>query len=144
MTSRTGMGIILCRDMASSTNGHFMWQSTWKSCVSSDSSATEPALGLPVVLTGQPEVVAKLSATSSFLLICSGQTAKLLLWCLPLTSVIWSRLQAHPPDCHHQTLPKTCVFIVHRCSKIQACPFICALPSDYRFMFWLTNTVLPY
>lgn len=93
MTSRTGMGITLCKDKGSLTNGHLMWQSTWKSCVSSDNSAPKPALGLSMVFTEHLEVVMKLSAMSSFLLIHSRQTGKLPLWCLPLITIT---LQVHP------------------------------------------------
>ena len=69
----------MSKDIDSWTNGHLLWQGTWKSCVSSDNSAPKPALGLSMMFTEQLEVVTKLLAMSSFLPICSGQTAKLTL-----------------------------------------------------------------
>ena len=92
---------------------HLMWQSTWKSCVSSDNSAPKPALGLSMVFTEQLEVVTKLSDMSSFLLICSRQIAKLPLWCLPLKAITWPPLRACP---HSRLSPSNCLKLVYSLS----------------------------
>lgn len=115
MTSITGMHITLCKDMSLSANGNLIWQSTWKSSVSSVNSAPKLSLGSSLLCTEQPKVIK-----------CSW------LWLDSFSFAAGKRLYLK------------LVFIVCSCLKIQPYPFVYASASDYCITFCLTNTVLHY